>query len=104
MIKPYQHTQNLSLIIQPGDSFFPIVDAIDGARQTIRLTIFRMDDPIVRDALSRAVTRGVSVRRHRSRRHRRAGRSETRNWSRTEEVGVPCAHQRRRKSNIALPL
>jgi len=61
MIKPYLQTQNLSLIIQPGDSFFPIVDAIDGARQTIRLTIFRMDDPIVRDALSRAVTRGVAV-------------------------------------------
>jgi phosphatidylserine/phosphatidylglycerophosphate/cardiolipin synthase-like enzyme len=61
MIKPYQQTQNLSLIIQPGDSFFPIVDAIDSARQTIKLTIFRMDDPVVRDALSRAVTRGVAV-------------------------------------------
>jgi len=61
MIKPYQQTQNLSLIIQPGDSFFPIVDAIDRASQTIKLTIFRMDDPIVRDALSRAVTRGVAV-------------------------------------------
>ncbi len=57
----YTQVQNLSLIIQPGDSFFPIVDAIDHARHTIKMTIFRMDDPIVRDALSAAVGRRVRV-------------------------------------------
>ena len=61
LTEAYQHPRNLALIIQPGDSFFPIVDAIDSARQTIKMTIFRMDDPVVRDALSHAVTRRVSV-------------------------------------------
>ncbi|HWP44811.1 MAG TPA: phospholipase D-like domain-containing protein [Blastocatellia bacterium] len=57
----YQQVQNLSLIIQPGDSFFPIVDAIDSASHTIKMTIFRMNDPIVRDALNYAVARKVKV-------------------------------------------
>jgi phosphatidylserine/phosphatidylglycerophosphate/cardiolipin synthase-like enzyme len=57
----YTNVQNLSLIIQPGDSFFPIVDAIDGATATIKMTIFRMDDPIVREAMTYAVSRGVKV-------------------------------------------
>ncbi|HWN98782.1 MAG TPA: hypothetical protein VNS63_05875, partial [Blastocatellia bacterium] len=57
----YRKAQNLSLIIQPGDSFFPMVDAIDSAQQEIKMTIFRMDDPIVRDAMSYAVARGVKV-------------------------------------------
>jgi phosphatidylserine/phosphatidylglycerophosphate/cardiolipin synthase-like enzyme len=57
----YRQTNNVSLIIQPGDSFFPIVDAIDSARRSIKMTIFRMDDPIVRDAMRYAVARGVEV-------------------------------------------
>jgi phosphatidylserine/phosphatidylglycerophosphate/cardiolipin synthase-like enzyme len=57
----YHQVQNLSLIIQPGDSFFPIVDAIDSASHTIKMTIFRMNDPIVRDALNYAVARKVKV-------------------------------------------
>ncbi len=60
-MESYNRVQNLSLIIQPGDSFFPIVDAIDNAKHTIKMTIFRMDDPIVRDALMAAVARGVNV-------------------------------------------
>jgi len=52
----------LSLIVQPGDSFFPIVTAIDSAVHSINMTIFRMDDPVVRGALSSAVNRGVTVR------------------------------------------
>ncbi|HEY7546249.1 MAG TPA: phospholipase D-like domain-containing protein [Blastocatellia bacterium] len=60
-MESYNQVQNISLIIQPGDSFFPIVDAIDHARHTIKMTIFRMDDPIVRDALSAAVSRHVKV-------------------------------------------
>jgi len=57
----YQQVHNLSLIIQPGDSFFPIVDAIDSSSHSIKMTIFRMNDPIVRDALIYAVARKVKV-------------------------------------------
>ena len=58
----YRQVNNLSLIIQPGDSFFPIVDTIDLAKQTIKMTIFRMDDPIVLSAMQYAVERGVQPR------------------------------------------
>jgi phosphatidylserine/phosphatidylglycerophosphate/cardiolipin synthase-like enzyme len=61
-MKAYDKVSNLSIIIQPGDSFFPIVAAIDSATRTINMTIFRMDDPIVRDAMKNAVARGVRVR------------------------------------------
>src|SRR5215471_8419567 len=61
-MKTYQQVKNLALIIQPGDSFFPIVDAIDSSVQSINMTIFRMNDPIVRAALSHAVERRVKVR------------------------------------------
>jgi phosphatidylserine/phosphatidylglycerophosphate/cardiolipin synthase-like enzyme len=61
LIDCYTKVQNLSLIIQPGDSFFPIVAAIDSATTNINMTIFRMDDPVVRDAMIRAVGRGVKV-------------------------------------------
>lgn len=61
MIEAYRQVHNVSLIIQPGDSFFPIVGAIDSATQSIKMTIFRMNDPIVKDALRNAVTRGVKV-------------------------------------------
>jgi cardiolipin synthase len=60
-MEAYRQVQNLSLIVQPGDSFFPIVDAIDSAKKSIKMSIFRMDDPIVRDAMRYAVTRGVKV-------------------------------------------
>lgn len=61
LMDAYRQVNSLSLIIQPGDSFFPIVDAIDTAKQSIKMTIFRMDDPIVRAAMSYAVERGVKV-------------------------------------------
>jgi hypothetical protein len=52
----------VSLIVQPGDSFFPIVHAIDRAEHSINLTVFRMDDPIIQSALVEAEKRGVRVR------------------------------------------
>lgn len=61
MVAAYKDVDNLSLIIQPGDSFFPLVDAIESARQTIKMTIFRMDDPVIREAMKQAVSRGVQV-------------------------------------------
>jgi phosphatidylserine/phosphatidylglycerophosphate/cardiolipin synthase-like enzyme len=60
-MNPYRQVNNLSLIVQPGDSFFPLVDAIDAATRDIKMTIFRMDDPVVREALSYAVGRKVRV-------------------------------------------
>ena len=52
----------VSLIVQPGDSFFPIVRAIDRAERSINLTVFRMDDPIIQTALVEAKKRRVRVR------------------------------------------
>ena len=57
----YNKVQNVSLIVQPGDSFFPLVDAIDSAVTSIKMTIFRMNDPIIREAMTYAVSRGVKV-------------------------------------------
>ncbi len=61
MVESYTQAHNVSLIVQPGDSFFPLVDSIDSAATSIKMTIFRMDDPIVKAALKSAVTRGVNV-------------------------------------------
>jgi phosphatidylserine/phosphatidylglycerophosphate/cardiolipin synthase-like enzyme len=52
----------IALIVQPGDSFFPIVRAIDRAERSINLTVFRMDDPIIQKALLEARKRGVRIR------------------------------------------
>lgn len=52
----------VSLIVQPGDSFFPIVRAIDKAERSINLTVFRMDDPIIQKALVEAHDRRVRIR------------------------------------------
>ena len=35
----YERAENLSLIVQPGDSFFSVVDAIDSAARCIRMTV-----------------------------------------------------------------
>lgn len=54
--------QKVSLIIQPGDSFFPMVRAIDRAERSINLTVFRMDDPIIHRSLIEAHKRRVRIR------------------------------------------
>jgi cardiolipin synthase A/B len=61
MVDSYKQGRNVSLIVQPGDSFFPIVGAIDSATHSIKMTIFRMDDPIILDAIKNAVTRKIKV-------------------------------------------
>lgn len=61
LINTYSKVHNVSLIVQPGDSFFPLVDAIDSAVSSIKMTIFRMNDPIIREAMTYAVARGVRV-------------------------------------------
>jgi cardiolipin synthase len=52
----------VSLIVQPGDSFFPMVRAIDKAESSINLTVFRMDDPIIQKSLIEAQKRQVRIR------------------------------------------
>jgi phosphatidylserine/phosphatidylglycerophosphate/cardiolipin synthase-like enzyme len=50
------------LLVQPDDGAAPLLEAMDAARQTLDLYVFRLDDRRVSEALSRAVRRGVSVR------------------------------------------
>lgn len=52
----------VKLIIQPGDGVAPVIEAIQKARKTIDIVIFRFDRPAVETALEDAVERGVAVR------------------------------------------
>jgi phosphatidylserine/phosphatidylglycerophosphate/cardiolipin synthase-like enzyme len=52
----------VKLIIQPADGASPLVRAIDAARKTIDIVIFRFDRPVIEKALKEAVARGVVVR------------------------------------------
>jgi cardiolipin synthase len=51
----------VKLILQPDDGVTPLIKAIDGAKKTIELAIFRFDRTDMQHALERAVARGVSV-------------------------------------------
>jgi len=52
----------VKLIIQPGDGVEPVVRAIDRAKKTLDIVIFRFDRAEVERALKAAVGRGVVVR------------------------------------------
>ena len=52
----------LELIVQPADGPKPILDAIDKAKTTVDIVIFRFDLKAVEKALVAAVKRGVAVR------------------------------------------
>jgi cardiolipin synthase len=52
----------MRLIIQPDHGAQPIIEAIDAARDTIDLYLFRLDHPRVEDAIERAIDRGIAVR------------------------------------------
>ena len=52
----------MKLIIQPGDGGTPVVKAIDKARKTIDIVIFRFDRSDIEKALHAAIKRGVVVR------------------------------------------
>ena len=52
----------MKLIIQPGEGVAPIVQAIQRAKKTVDIVIFRFDRPEVERALEEAVHRGVAVR------------------------------------------
>jgi phosphatidylserine/phosphatidylglycerophosphate/cardiolipin synthase-like enzyme len=50
------------LLVQPDDGAVPLLRAIDSARRTLDLYVFRLDDKRVAEALRRAARRGVAVR------------------------------------------
>jgi cardiolipin synthase A/B len=51
-----------SLIVLPDDSVQPILDAIDGAKKSLRIKMFIFTDPSLLDAVIAAHHRGVNVR------------------------------------------
>lgn len=53
--------QAVKLIIQPGDGITPIVKAIDAAKKSVEILIFRCDRTELERALANAVRRGVNV-------------------------------------------
>lgn len=52
----------MDLIVQPGDGLGSIRQAIDGAKKSVDLTIFRLDRAEIVKGLEAAVARGVAVR------------------------------------------
>ena len=52
----------MELIVQPGDGIKPILKAIEGAKTTIDIVIFRFDLKPVEKAIEAAVSRSVNVR------------------------------------------
>jgi cardiolipin synthase len=51
----------VKLLIQPGDGLTPLLDGINGAKNSVEIAIFRLDRPEVERALASAVKRGVFV-------------------------------------------
>jgi phosphatidylserine/phosphatidylglycerophosphate/cardiolipin synthase-like enzyme len=51
----------VKLLIQPGDGVEPLVRAIDDAKSSIQIVIFRFDQTEIERALGKAVDRGVRV-------------------------------------------
>lgn len=52
----------MQLILQPDDGVKPLIEAIDRAKKTIDIVIFRFDLESIEKALTAAVGRGVAVR------------------------------------------
>lgn len=51
----------MKLIVQPGDGIMPLVQAINSAKKSVEILIFRFDRGEVEKALASAVSRGVFV-------------------------------------------
>jgi phosphatidylserine/phosphatidylglycerophosphate/cardiolipin synthase-like enzyme len=51
----------MQLLAQPGAGVMPLVEGIDGAKQSVEIVIFRLDRPEIERALANAVGRGVFV-------------------------------------------
>jgi cardiolipin synthase A/B len=52
----------VKLLVQPSDGVAPLIAAIDGARSSVEILIFRFDRRDIETALVNAVSRGVAVR------------------------------------------
>jgi cardiolipin synthase A/B len=52
----------MKLIVQPADGLEPLLKAVDGARRSVDIAIFRFDRVELELALAEAVSRGVTVR------------------------------------------
>lgn len=52
----------MKLLVQPDDGVAPLLEAIEGAKSSLDLYIFRLTYPAVERALADAVSRGVVVR------------------------------------------
>jgi cardiolipin synthase A/B len=52
----------VKLVIEPSDGITPLVQAIDRAKSSVEIAIFRFDRGEIEKALASAVSRGVSVR------------------------------------------
>jgi cardiolipin synthase len=52
----------MRLLVQPDDGVAPLLEALEGARRTIDMYIFRLSHPLVERALTAAIGRGVVVR------------------------------------------
>jgi phosphatidylserine/phosphatidylglycerophosphate/cardiolipin synthase-like enzyme len=52
----------VKLLIQPGDGVNPLVEAINGAKESVDIAIFRFDRKEIERAMLNAVSRGVRVR------------------------------------------
>src|SRR5579872_2721378 len=51
----------MKLLVQPGDGVRPLVKAINSARRSIEIVVFRFDQREIEHALATAVSRGVAV-------------------------------------------
>src|SRR5262245_35007773 len=51
----------VKLLVQPGDGIAPLIRAIDSAKQSVEIVIFRFDRREIERALVKAAARGVSV-------------------------------------------
>jgi cardiolipin synthase A/B len=51
-----------TLIVMPDDTAKPILDAIDGAKKSIRVKMFLFSDPSLLEAVIKASQRGIGVR------------------------------------------
>jgi phosphatidylserine/phosphatidylglycerophosphate/cardiolipin synthase-like enzyme len=52
----------MKLLVQPDDGVAPLLEALEGAKSSIDMYIFRLTYPAVEEALADAVRRGVVVR------------------------------------------
>ena len=52
----------MQLIVEPDDGWGPVLSAIQQAKETVDIMIFRLDRPDVERALAAAVRRKVAVR------------------------------------------